>query len=98
MNVTPSLYALSLYNNACNEILEERTALRRRMLQLIANLALELHITESIKETEVCERCDGRGVIEGYMQWSYTAGYASNASYPCPDCCTIEDSLDDIEF
>lgn len=44
-----------------------------------------------------CERCNGRGVIEGRMQFSYTAGYCSNASYPCPDCCTIEDN-ETIEF
>lgn len=97
MNVTPSLYALSVYNNTWVEMLNERMPMRRAMLQLILNLSLELHILESVKEAEICPRCNGRGVVEGRMQWSYTAGYASNARYPCPDCCTIEDN-ETIEF
>ncbi len=93
MRITDAMFALSVYNNAQVDYTVSRCQKRRRDLQIVMALALQQYAMLTAPP-KPCQRCDGRGVIEGHMQWSYTAGYCSNASYPCPECC----EPDEIEF
>lgn len=104
MNV--SILALATYHAAIVDLTyaRKRTPEYRRALQRRANIALCIYLrTRNMpyladrlpSAPTPCEKCNGRGVIEGAMEFSWVGGYPDTRVYVCD--CMIEDSSE-IEF
>lgn len=95
MNVTNALFALSVHNNAIVDFKHSRCPKRRRDLQIIAALALQQFALLSAppKPPKPCERCNGRGTIEGAMEWSWVGGYPDARVYVC-ECVADESGIE----
>lgn len=104
IQITTAWKALIVYELAIGRMIRATDTAYKAAQQHKANVAMGIYLrTRNMpyladrlpSAPPPCEKCDGRGTIEGAMEFSWVGGYPDTRVYVCD--CMIEDS-EDVPF